>query len=70
MAFQNEKLRGAFTVTIVWENAVSTWSVGRHRGTGEEIAAFIREWSPKCPDPELLEEALARLSTEIPEGIF
>jgi hypothetical protein len=45
------------------------WRVSRN-GTRAEIIAFLEEWVPKCPDPELLNRALEQISAKIPEDWF
>jgi hypothetical protein len=54
-----------------WSNEEDnfTWSV-EQRGTKEEIAKFLEEWVPKCPDQILMEKALENLNAEIPEGLL
>lgn len=46
------------------------WTVSRENGTREDLVAFIEEWLPKCPDPELINEGLGKLSAQIPEGLL
>jgi hypothetical protein len=38
-------------------------------GAAEYLAEFIAKYVPQCPDPELLNEGLAKLSSEMPEGV-
>ena len=45
------------------------WRVSRN-GTREQIIAFLEEWIPKCPDPELLNKALEEISAKIPADLF
>jgi len=44
------------------------WKVSA--GTPENLGEFITKWVPQCPDPELLNEGLAKLSSEVPEGVL
>jgi hypothetical protein len=54
-----------------WSNPEEnfTWSV-EQRGTKEEIAKFLEEWVPKCPDQMLMEKALEDLNAQLPEGML
>jgi hypothetical protein len=61
-----------FILMLSWEGDVldgPKWSAYR-RGTREELVPFIEVWLPRCPDPDLLGEALEKLSAQIPEGVL
>ena len=46
-----------------------SWRVERS-GTRQDLAQFIEIWVPKCPDPDLLNQGLARLNEQVPESIL
>ena len=46
-----------------------SWRVERS-GTRQDLAQFIEIWVPKCPDPDLLNQGLAKLNKQVPESIF
>jgi hypothetical protein len=56
---------------LCWSNEEDnfTWSV-EQRGTKEEIAKFLEEWVPKCPDQILMEKALQDLNAQLPEEML
>jgi hypothetical protein len=65
---QHEK----FWVALSWEaDRVNgpKWNVHR-RGTREEVADFIEEWLLRCPDSELLAEAIEKLYMALPPGVL
>ena len=62
------------SLDITWKSPYKeadsfSWTVAR-TGTKEQLAAFIEEWVPKLPDPSLVNEGLAELSTKVPEGML
>jgi hypothetical protein len=45
-----------------------SWRVERS-GTRRDLAQFIEIWLPKCPDPDLLNQGLAKLNEQVPDWI-
>jgi hypothetical protein len=45
-----------------------SWRVERS-GTRQDLAQFIEICAPKCLDPDLLSQGLARLNEQVPESI-
>ena len=65
------EIEGPFRLWISYDDEIKRfrWALTQI-GSREELAAFLEEWVPRCPDPELLNEALQKLSTEIPDGVL
>jgi hypothetical protein len=59
-----------FTLSIQYLNPKDEIMVTRTKANRQQLITFLEEWVPKCPDPELLNERLAKLSSEVPEGIL